>query len=322
MSKRVLITGAAGFIGSYLAEFLLDKEFEIIGIDDLSNGSMDNLEACRKNSNFTFFEHDVCDTVFLREVMSDFHISEVWHLAANTDIISSHDSPMRDFKDCAEATVSVLEAMRFQSVKKIIFASSGSVYGNLGSGLAVKEDIGPLKPLSTYGAGKLASEGFIAAYANLFGIQSHIFRFGNVLGSRINHGVIYDFIDRLYSNNSKLLVLGNGNQEKNYFRVSDCIGGMWHISNIALEDGNCRILNLGNSSLTNVLSIAKICSEVAGTQDTEIEVEGKLLAWPGDQPIIRLDCTSAFSYNWECEFDSDESVLLTAQELYELKVNS
>jgi UDP-glucose 4-epimerase len=205
--------------------------------------------------------------------------------------------------------------MRITDTKKIVFASSGSVYGSLGMGVSVNESIGPLMPLSTYGAGKLASEAFIASYANLFGIKSHIFRFGNVLGDRINHGVIYDFARKLKSNPSRLEVLGNGKQEKNYFRVDDCIDGMWQISRKENIGKNCNILNLGNSSLTNVVRIAEIVIEESKLSNVELIVEGKDLAWPGDQPIIRLDCSEAAGNGWVCKVDSDSAVRRTAREL-------
>ena len=285
------------------------------GIDNLSNGNLENLQKSLTFPKFSFTKMDACETGLLISIMKENNFDEVWHLAANTDIISSHKSPIRDFKDCAQATVSVLEAMRITNTKKIVFASSGSVYGALGMGDSVNESVGPLKPLSTYGAGKLASEGFIASYANLYGIKSYIFRFGNVLGDRINHGVIYDFARKLKSDPSKLVVLGNGKQEKNYFRVDDCIDGMWQISRKEMNSESCIILNLGNSSLTNVTRIAEIVIEESKLTNVELVVEGKDLAWPGDQPIIRLDCTEATGDGWDCKVDSDGAVRQTAREL-------
>lgn len=316
--KNILVTGVAGFIGSYLAEDHVANGNKVWGVDNFSNGSIENMSLILGNPLFTFMQHDVCDENFIRNLLIENDISEVWHLAANTDIITSHAAPLRDFKDCAQATVSILEAMRLSKTRKLIFASSGSVYGNLGNGEAVSESVGPLKPLSTYGAGKLASEGFISAYSNLYGLESYIFRFGNVLGDRINHGVIFDFARKLKRNPNSLLVLGNGKQEKNYFRVKDCIEGMKHISGSKAAENECLIINLGNSSLTNVLRIAEIVIQESGSRNTPIQVEGKDLAWPGDQPIIRLDCSSAYKFGWKCEFDSEEAVRLTAKELLKL----
>jgi len=312
---KILITGAAGFIGSYLCEFMLEQGYNVYGIDNFSNGNPENLKKSSSHSNFSFTEMDVCEIESIAALMEENEFDEVWHLAANTDIISSHESPIRDFRDCAQATVSVLEAMRLSNTKKIVFASSGSVYGDLGRGISVNERVGPLKPLSTYGAGKLASEAFIASYSNLYGINSYIFRFGNVLGDRINHGVIFDFARKLKSDPTKLIVLGNGKQEKNYFRVGDCIDGMWKISRMEIREENCTILNLGNTSLTNVIRIAEIVIEESKLSNVELIIEGSDLAWPGDQPIIRLDCKQAASNGWSCKVDSDEAVRLTAREL-------
>jgi len=316
--KNILVTGVAGFIGSYLAEDHLANGNQVWGVDNFSNGSLENMSLLLGNPQFKFIEHDVCDEIFIKKLLIENEISEVWHLAANTDIITSHAAPLRDFKDCAQATVSILEAMRLSKTKKLIFASSGSVYGNLGNGEAVSETVGPLKPLSTYGAGKLASEAFISAYSNLYGLESYVFRFGNVLGDRINHGVIFDFSRKLKADPKSLLVLGNGKQEKNYFRVKDCIEGMKYISESKAAKNECLIVNLGNSSLTNVLRIAEIVIEESGLLNTSIQVEGKDLAWPGDQPIIRLDCSSAYKFGWKCELDSEQAVRLTAQELLKL----
>jgi UDP-glucose 4-epimerase len=316
--RNILVTGVAGFIGSYLAEDLLSDGHYVWGVDNLSNGTRENLALILDNQRFNFYENDVCDKKFIQNLLTKNQITEVWHLAANTDIITSHITPIRDFVDCAQATVSVLEAMRLSKTKKLIFASSGSVYGNLGNGTAVAESVGPLKPLSTYGAGKLASEGFISAYSNLYGFESYVFRFGNVLGDRINHGVIFDFARKLKNNPNLLIVLGNGLQEKNYFRVNDCIQGMKHISDSKVGKSECLIINLGNSTLTNVLRIAEIVIEEAGLAKTLIEIEGKDLAWPGDQPIIRLDCSIANSFGWKCELDSEAAVRLTARELLKL----
>ncbi len=312
--NKALVTGSAGFIGSYLCEFLLGQGFSVVGIDNLSNGTRENMSTCMSSDLFTFLELDACDTSAMISLMKQHDFDEVWHLAANTDIISSHKAPIRDFKDCAQATVSVLEAMRETATTRIVFASSGSVYGSLGMAGAVTEIAGPLKPLSTYGAGKLASEAFIAAYSNLYGIQSYIFRFGNVLGDRINHGVIYDFAKKLKSDTTCLQVLGNGQQEKNYFRTEDCISGMWKISRERASE-NCLIINLGNSTLTNVVRIAQIVIEESGLLNVDVQVEGSSLAWPGDQPIIRLDCSEANKFGWFCKVDSDGAVRQTAQEL-------
>jgi UDP-glucose 4-epimerase len=298
--KRILITGVAGFIGSYLAEYLIGQGNYVVGVDNLSNGSIQNLKESGECKDFKFVQLDVRETNKLVDILLQHEVTEVWHLAANTDIISSHDNPMRDFQDCTEATFSVLEAMRRSLPRRIIFASSGSVYGPLGSGIAVPETVGPLKPMSTYGAGKLASEAFISAYSNLYNIDAFIFRFGNVLGDRINHGVVYDFVRKLIGDPTQLQIRGDGSQEKNYFLVSDCIAGM-----------NFFVNKYSFAELE-----ARIVVEELDLYGVDISIEGAKLAWPGDQPIVRLDCGLARSFGWDCEQDSDSAVRITAKQLY------
>ena len=310
--SRILVTGAAGFIGSLLVEKMLSMGRSVVGIDNLSNGTLTNLESARQSPNFVFHEMDCTDIDALVTAMRG--IEEVWHLAANTDIISAHKNPKRDFRDCVEATFCVLEAMKLHRVPRIIFASTGSVYGAMSYANEVTESSGPLKPLSTYGAGKLASEAFISSYSNLYDIESYIFRFGNVIGGRISHGVIFDFVRKLSKNGDRLLVLGNGTQTKNYFLAKDCIDGMLHLSSRNLPE-RCEIINLGAQDLTNVLRIAEIVISEMKLQDTVIEIEGTEYAWPGDQPIVRLNCDKAASLGWRCNTSSDEAVRLATREI-------
>jgi UDP-glucose 4-epimerase len=317
--KCVLVTGAAGFIGSYLSERLLTANYKVVGVDNLSSGNKSNLRDIDTDPNFNFFEFDINNTEKLVSVIRSFDVSEIWHLAANTDIISSHNDPFRDFKDSAQGTVSVLEAMRMTETKRIIFASSGSVYGSLGRNESVSEETGPLIPLSTYGAGKLAAEAFIGAYSNLYGMRAFIFRFGNVLGDRLTHGVIYDFVRKLLENPKELEILGDGTQEKNYFTVHDCIDGMLFIVSTQIDrDPGATILNLGNTGLTNVKRIAELVISAGNYEDVRVSIEGKQLAWPGDQPIIRLNTEKSSSLGWSCRVTSDDAVFKTAKEMFDL----
>ena len=150
----------------------------------------------------------------------------VWHLAANTDIIGGVEQPRRDLRDCVMGTFNVLEAMRRTGIQPIIFSSTGAVYGELCHDVATSEADGPLLPISTYAAGKIGSEAFISAFCSLYGLRGWMFRFGNVIGARMTHGVIFDFIHKLRENPEELLIRGDGRQEKNYFLVEECIDGM------------------------------------------------------------------------------------------------
>ena len=314
LKSKVLVTGAAGFIGSLLIERLLSEGKFVVGVDNLSNGSIENLSIAIKSENFEFYKMDCTDVVAVTSVMEN--VTEVWHLAANTDIITAHGNPMRDFQDCAFATFCVLEAMRIQKVPRIIFSSSGSVYGALSFQSEVTEKSAPLKPLSTYGAGKLASEAFISSYCNLYSIQGFIFRFGNVIGGRISHGVIFDFVRKLSRNPENLVILGNGMQTKNYFLAKDCIDGMLFLSSLEHEE-SCVIINLGAQDLTNVQTIAKIVIDEMSLKNTVVQLDGAEFAWPGDQPIVRLNCNFATSLGWRCATASDDAVRIATKEILE-----
>jgi UDP-glucose 4-epimerase len=240
----------------------------------------------------------------------------VWHLAANTDIITSHDQPSRDLNDCAVGTFNVVEAMRKTNVRDIIFASSGAVYGNICAERSVTEDAGPLLPVSTYGAGKIASEAFISSFCHVYGLRGWMYRFGNVIGARMTHGVIYDFLTRLKKDPNQLLVRGDGRQEKNYFLVEECIDGMLYgYANIPMEDDNpCGVFNLGSPTVTRVIDIARIIVDEMGLS-ARIHVEGTNKAWPGDQPRVHFEIDKLSSFGWNSKLNSDQSVLIAVRRM-------
>jgi UDP-glucose 4-epimerase len=231
-------------------------------------------------------------------------------MAANTDIIGSHEQPDRDLKDCVVATFNVVEAMRQNGIKPILFASSGAVYGQLCLENHVDEGAGPLMPMSTYAAGKIGSEAFISCYCHLYGLQGWIFRFGNVLGSRITHGVIFDFVRKLRENPNELLILGDGTQEKNYFLTEECINGMaWAFRNIPMStETPCDVFNLGTKTVTRVTEIARIVIEEMGLCGVKVEIQGTKLAWLGDQPKVHFTVEKINRLGWKCQRSSDVAV--------------
>ena len=239
----------------------------------------------------------------------------VWHLAANTDIIGGYDKPERDFRDCTLGTFNVLEAMRKTGIKPIIFSSSGSVYGHLCLDVGKDESAGPLLPVGCYAAGKISSEAYISAYCHLYGLRAWIFRFGNVLGARMTHGVIFDFVRKLRENSKELEVLGDGTQEKNYFLVEECIDGMgFGFRNISMtEEKPCDIFNLGTDSITKVLDIAKIIKEEMHLPQTKIKVQGAKQAWPGDQPRVHIKIDKMKALGWKTKLSSDQAVRIAVR---------
>ena len=306
--KKIFITGGAGFIGSHLVDWLLYDGYQVTVFDNLSNGRREFIEAHFLNPNFNFVEEDIVNQKVLIEKMKGHDL--IWHLAANTDIIGGVENPFRDLRDCVNCTFNVLEAMRILGLKNIIFSSTGAVYGHLCHDEATSEKGGPLLPVSTYAAGKIGSEAFISAFANLYGIRAWIFRFGNVIGARMTHGVIVDFINKLKENPTELLIRGDGSQEKNYFLVEECIDGMaWAFRNIKLNDNYpCDIFNLGTDSITKVTQIADIIKDEMDLKNAKIKIEGTKLAWPGDQPKVHITVDKMTSLGWKSRFHSNEAV--------------
>jgi len=314
--NRVFITGGAGFIGSHLCDTLISEGYKVSVYDNFSNGKREFIEHHLNSPNFHLIEADCLDIDRLKNEMADHDL--IWHLAANTDIIGSHAQPDRDLKDCAIVTFNVLEAMRVNNIKNILFSSTGAVYGKLCINDFVKESAGPLSPMSSYGAGKIASEAFIQTYCHLFQMRGLIFRFGNVIGSRATHGVLLDFINKLKKNPNELLVLGDGTQEKNYFLTEECISGMgWAYLNIELDDEKpCEIFNLGTASVTNVIDIAHIVIEEMGLKGkTKILVDGAKYAWLGDQPKVHLNIDKINAKGWYCKNTSNEAVKIAVRRM-------
>jgi len=235
-----LVTGCAGFIGSHLSERLLARGYEVVGFDDFSSGQRQFLGAATRNPAFRLVEGTLLDSAALSAAMRGADC--VFHLAANADVRFGPSHPRRDLEQNTLATHNVLEAMRVNEVGKIVFASTGSVYGEATVFPTPEEAPFPVQT-SLYGASKLACEGLIAAYCEAFALQAWIFRFVSILGERYSHGHVFDFYQQLRSHPAYLLVLGNGRQRKSYLYVHDCIDAML----LALSQAGARvnIFNLG-----------------------------------------------------------------------------
>ena len=310
--KRWFVTGGAGFIGSHVVDLLVSAGCKVTVYDNLSLSTDQYLADYIKNGKITFLGKDMLDLKALTEAMEGHDI--VWHLAANTDIPSGFTKRRIDLDNDVVATCNVLEAMTEQGVKDILFSSTGAVYGESIQG-AFGEASGPLLPLSLYGAGKIASEAFISAYCNLFGIRAWIFRFGNVIGERTNHGVIYDFIAKLKNNSKILPVLGTGRGEKNYFLVEECIHGMLYTYQKVSNGPFPVLINLGTDSTSKVMDIAQIIIEEMGLEDVHYEFTGTPRGWPGDQPVVLLNTSNIHDLGWFAKRSSDDAVRVATRRL-------
>ncbi len=298
--KKVLVTGAAGFIGSNLVESLL-KENYVVGVDNLSSGREENIKEFMSASNFAFRKIDVKDTAKLKEEMSGVDI--VFHLAANADVRRGYDDSVVDFRENVQATHSVLEAMRSKDVKHLVFSSTSAIYGNA-EVIPTPEIYGPLKPISHYGASKLAAEAFIFSFSSNYGLTSSIFRFANVVGRKGTHGAIHDFIEKLNKDRSILEVLGDGTQTKSYIYVDDCVKGIIELH--GKEDG---LFNLGTRGRTSVKQLAEmtVARYSPGAKISYVGGPGGA-GWHGDIKQMGLDITKAFRNGWKYELDSTEAI--------------
>ncbi len=313
--KRVFVTGGAGFIGSHLVDRLLTDGYEVTVFDNLSSGRRENVACHAGKSGFRFVEADLVDLEKTAAEMKGHDL--VWHMAANTDIPGGFTRTDMDLKNCVTATYNVVEAMRRNGIRDLIFPSTGAVYGDLCRTTPCPENSGPLLPVSLYAAGKIASEAFISAYCHLFGLRAWMFRFGNVIGSRMTHGVIFDFIQKLKKNPAELEILGDGNQEKNYFLVEECLDGMaYAFLNIPLtEDKPCDLFNLGTASVSNVKKIASILFEEMNLKDVRIKIAGGLRSWPGDQPRVYMTIEKMKALGWKAKLHSDDAVRTAARRM-------
>ena len=313
--KNHFITGGAGFIGSHLVDRLLREEKKVTVYDNLSLVSGDNIKHLIGKKNFKFIKADLLDFENLKEAMKGHEV--IWHLGANTDIPGGRKQTDKDLKNCTIATWNVLEAMRQLGINKILFTSSACVYGDAPNAI-LSENFGPLLPINLYGAGKLAGEGLMSAYSHLFGIQAWIFRFSNVVGERMNHGVIFDFIQKLRKKPQELEILGDGRQEKPFFLVEDCIAGMLHAFKYAKFENpelQCEIFNLGCESFTSIKKVAEIVVEEMGLKNVKFEFTGGERGWKGDAPVVHFSIEKMRKLGWQPRYSSDEAVRIAARRI-------
>jgi len=307
--KKIIVTGCAGFVGSNLVDFFLKKKIFILGIDNLSTGKKFFLNNALKDKNFIFIKKDLLN---FKEITKYFkNIDLVIHLSANADVRNGPSHPKLDLEQNLIVTSNVLEAMRINNVKKIVFSSTGSIYGDAKK-IPTSEDAHFPIQTSLYGASKLACEGLISAYCEAYNMKSWIFRFVSILGERYTHGHVIDFYKSLRINKKTLTVLGNGNQKKSYLYVKDCIDAIF----LALKksNGKINIFNLGTNEYCKVKdSIKWICSEL--DLKPKLDYKGGKSGWIGDNPFIFLDTKKIRSLGWKPKLTIKKSVIKTLKYL-------
>jgi UDP-glucose 4-epimerase len=309
---QVLVTGGAGFIGSHLVDRLVTEGFDVVVLDNLSSGSLNNIKSHIEAGSIVFVNGDLKERHVVEDVVQG--IDVVFHFAANPEVRVSTTNPEVHFRENVVATFNLLEAMRIKNVKEIVFASSSSVYGEP-EVIPVDEDY-PVRPVSVYGASKASCEALIHAYSKLYGIKAVVLRYANVVGPRMRHGVIYDLLMKLRENKSTLEVLGDGFQVRSYLHVKDAVEATlvaWRKSSETYQ-----VYNVGNTDWITVRELVEILLETLGLKG-RVEVRYKPIlhgvGWPGDVKKIALNSQKLMSLGWSPSMSSREAVVETVKAL-------
>jgi len=308
---KYFVAGGAGFVGSHLVDALVELG-SVTVYDNLSSGKREFIQHHLDRDGFKFIQADLLELDSLTGAMQGCDL--VFHMAANPEIRMGNRNTDLDLKQGTIATYNVLEAMRLSEVKKMVFASSSTVYGETPL-QPIPEDYGPLQPISLYGASKLAGEGLITAFCHLFDMQAWIIRFANVVGARATHGVILDFINKLKGSPGELEILGDGTQQKPYIHVQDCVEGILY--GVQHSSGQVNVFNLAAPSATNVTTIGRVLIEEMRLADVKFKYTGGARGWPGDVPQVRLDPSRMEKLGWKPRYTSDEAVRRAIRDILE-----
>jgi UDP-glucose 4-epimerase len=305
--RRICIVGGAGFIGGHFVDRLLasDETEELTVYDNFSSGREWHLAAHQADARLNVVKGDVRDLEDLVAAVNGH--DTVIHLASNPDIARALTDPAVDFDQGTLLTHHVAEAARRGGVGIVLYASGSGVYGDLGE-REVSEDYGPLVPVSTYGASKLAGEALLASYTAMFGMTVRAFRFGNVVGPRQTHGVGFDFIRRLLDDPHCLRILGNGQQSKSYIYVDDVLDAVLTAAQSATEAFS--VFNVATGDYVTVTEIAELAVDVVGLPagSTQFEYSGGDRGWKGDVPVVRVNTDRIRALGWKNERTGPEAL--------------
>lgn len=315
--KRVIIVGGAGFIGSHFTDALLaDERTERVTLyDNFSSGSEWHYCEHVGDERLAVVRADANDLGALCAAMAGHDL--IIHLASNPDIAAAMTNPAVDFDDGTLITHHVVEAMRRTSVPRIAYASGSGVYGDVGE-LEIDEDHGPLVPVSTYGASKLAGEALISAYAHMFDAQGYAFRFGNVVGRRQTHGVGFDFVRRLRDDPTHLTVMGDGSQSKSYILASDVVAAVLTVLDAGLA-APFSCFNVATGDYVTVREIVALALKAVGIDEERVSVQygREPRGWKGDVPIVRLNTDSIRGLGWRPSVGSAKALALSMSAMLE-----
>lgn len=312
--NKTLVTGGAGFIGSHLTDKLIAKGNDVVVFDNLSSGDLKNLEHLKDNKKFSFIKGDLINPEEIETALRN--VSKVYHIAANPEVRLGETNTKTHFEQNIVASYNLLEAMRKNDVKNIIFTSTSAVYGD--AKIIPTSEGYPAMPISTYGASKLAVEGMISSFCHTFGMRGIVFRFANVIGRGSNHGVIIDFIKKLKNNPNELEILGDGTQTKSYIYIDDCIEGM--LFGEEKSNANFELFNLGSEDKITVKELADLVVNGLGLNDVRYKFTGGYQGrgWRGDVKFMQLSIEKIKNLGWKPKYNSKEAVKKTVNEVKHL----
>ncbi len=318
---RAAVIGGAGFIGSHLCDKLMESGNEVICIDNFSLGTKENIRHLMGDGKFTLYEADGADRDELDRIFSQAQLDIVYHLAANSDIQASASDPDVEYRNTYTTTYNILACMRKHQVKRLFFASTSAVYGDKRE-ILLDENTPNLEPISYYGAAKLGSEALISAFTYMNDLSCVVLRFPNVIGPRLTHGVIFDFMKKLREDPSRLTILGDGRQTKPYIYVEDLVKAIMMFTTDSDEPKPGVLLyNLSSEGDTSVTHIADIlCEEMKLSKVTYVYTGGEG-GWKGDVPRFRYCIDKIHRAGWKAEYSSDEAVRKTIQMVLKEKDN-
>ena len=308
---RVLVTGGAGFIGSHLCDALRDRGDEVWCLDNLYLGREENVRHLYGDGRFHFQRADILERGELDRVFAAAQPEIVYHLAANSDISLGNQDRTLDLRLTFLTTVEVLEAMQRHGVQRIFFASTSAVFGD--NRELLREETGPLRPVSFYGAAKLAAEAYLSVFAQSLGYRVWILRFPNVVGERCTHGAVHDFITRLRKDPARLDVLGDGSQTKPYLYVRDLVRAILTVCGQAPEQ--LAVYHVAGEGLTSVRQIAEIVLEEMELRETPIVYGGGQVGWVGDVPYFNYDSSKIKTLGFAHRYDSTAAVRIAIRRI-------
>lgn len=309
---KVLVAGGAGFIGSNLVDALLAEGNYVVCIDNFFIGTRDNIAHLAGEPNFKLYEQNLTDLSALKQVFEAEQFDYVFHMAANSDIQASAAAPEVEYRNTYTTTFNILECMRLYDVKNLFFCSTSAVYGDA-QGNEVNELYAPLAPISYYGACKLGCEGLISAYSYMNDFCALVFRFPNVIGPRLTHGVIFDFVKRLKEDGSKLTILGDGHQCKPYLHVYDLVDCIMRFKG-SVQQG-VSTYNVGGETQSTVTGIAEIVCREMGLENVQFQYTGGRGGWKGDVPRFAYNLDKIHAAGWYVSMTSDDAVARTVREV-------